>query len=500
LILLALKILVVDDNPSTRQILHRYLDNFGYRVETAESGEAAIGLLETAEDPFDLVLMDWKMPHMDGVEAIRRIHDSEHIDPLPMVMMVTAFDREHLQQEARDLSLDGLLVKPISQSSLLDAILNAFGKAEARAEHRHHIPELAEHIRGASILLVEDNEINQQVANELLTQAGLHVSIADDGQQGVEQAAKGDADGNPFDAILMDIQMPVMDGYTATRILRKDPRFKELPIIAMTANAMASDRDRAAAAGMNDHIAKPIDINEIFKVLAKWVPPPEERRAGAASTAKTVPDNDRIAAETAPAPIPALEGIDTKASLKRVGGNTALYLKILNRFHDSQGDSVQRIRASLLEGDRETAQRLAHTLKGLAGNIGAERLQQDAAVLERAIHGELEDLDPILDDTQASLDETLESLGALAKAATADSAGRMNLAELQPMFVRLRELLEDDDSEAMDIVDRILEKMGSTLHAATLQRLGGLINRYEFEEALEVLADLERDMNLSADA
>ena len=241
---------------------------------------------------------------------------------------------------------------------------------------KQHGVRVARHLRGAHLLLVEDNEINQQVASELLEQAGLKITIANHGREGVEMlSAQQDA----FDGVLMDIQMPVMDGYSATREIRRDARFKKIPIIAMTANAMAQDRQQALDAGMNDHVAKPIDIEELFEVLGKWIQVAEQRRVET-GLADAFTGNS-----TAATVVPELEGIDTSGGLKRMGGNSALYLKILRKFRDGQIDAVERIRTAVEADDTESAQREAHTLKGLAGNIGARKLYQVAQRAEPCV-------------------------------------------------------------------------------------------------------------------
>jgi CheY-like chemotaxis protein len=491
-----LNVLVVDDNPTARLIMQRYLDSFGYKVSLATSGEQAIDLVETARQPFDLVLMDWKMPQMDGVEATRRIKSNDKLKHMPAVMMVTAFDREQLHEQIAGLGLNGVLVKPVSQSSLFDGILSAFGKGQMAQQH--HGPKIAEHIRGARILLVEDNDINQQVADELLTQAGLYVSIAEDGKQGVEQAAKGDADGHAFDAILMDIQMPVMDGYTASRILRKDPQFKTLPIIAMTANAMVSDKEQAAAAGMNDHIAKPIDIQQLFEVLAKWVNVPEARRVG--QTQESPAEKQALSA-TQVVNIPRLSGIDTVSGLNRVGGNQALYLKILKKFSASQADVITRIQHA---PDAKTALREAHTLKGLAGNIGADDLQQAAAKVETLLKGNEGERSDALLELETILNAVLGALQAVvvpdlpAGELAAVEPSQSQLATACKHLSELRRLLEDDDAAASQPLDQLHDLLAGSKYQPTLKRMASAVDDYEFERALEVLAILQPDVEKAA--
>ncbi len=265
-----LRVLVVDDNSASREILADIIESLHIDVHTASGAEVGITELVTAQQggrPYHLVIMDWKMPQVDGVEAIRRIRAHEAIAETLATVMVTAYSRDELVELAQGLRLDGILEKPITPSSLLNAITTALGRTlhNTSAPHTKTGEAMAETLKGARILLVEDNEINQELAAELLTQAGMHVDVAADGALGLAMVASQD-----YDAVLMDWQMPVMDGFEATRRIRAQPRFANLPILAMTANAMAGDREKCLAVGMNDHIAKPIDANVLLSTLARW--------------------------------------------------------------------------------------------------------------------------------------------------------------------------------------------------------------------------------------
>ncbi|MBF0525367.1 MAG: response regulator [Deltaproteobacteria bacterium] len=265
--------LVIDDNRTAREIFAEMLRAQKLEVRLAASGEAGLAELENAspEHPYDIILMDWKMPGLDGIETSRRIKNLPHLPVAPKIILVTAYARDEAVKDAERAGLDGLLIKPVSPSSLFDAIVDSFGQAETKKLVKPKIDresDLARPIRGADILLVEDNEINQQVAQELLEQAGLKVTIAENGQKGVEAVKAHD-----YDLVLMDIQMPVMDGHQATREIRRNPGFKDLPIIAMTAGAMIQDRAMAMEAGMNDHVSKPINTEELFSAMLKWIKP-----------------------------------------------------------------------------------------------------------------------------------------------------------------------------------------------------------------------------------
>jgi CheY-like chemotaxis protein len=285
--LLGVRVLVVDDNASAREILSTMAKTFGLEVDVAWDGQQALHMVAAADKkalPYDLVLMDWKMPVMDGVETVRQLQE-EQLSRIPTVIMVTAYGREEAMGSAqeRGVKLNTVLTKPVTSSTLLEAIGETLGKGlitETRATEKAgtHTEVMAQ-LAGAKVLLVEDNDMNQELAMELLANAGMEVVLANHGQEALDILAK---DSN-FDGVLMDCQMPVMDGYTATREIRKNAQFKDLPIIAMTANAMAGDREKVLEAGMWDHIAKPLNVGEMFATIAKWIKP----KAGSSSAIAT---------------------------------------------------------------------------------------------------------------------------------------------------------------------------------------------------------------------
>ena len=477
-----LRVLVIDDNPSARVILCRYLEAFGFTARETGSGTEALRLLESANPPFDLVLSDWKMPELDGIEVARRIGNNERQAKIPAILMVTAFDREELLRNKGDAPIKGVLVKPVSPSTLLDGILEALGRKVA---HRHSsgAEQLPAHVVGARILLVEDNEINQQVAQEILENAGALVTIASNGREGLDiLRARPDY----FDAVLMDIQMPVMDGHQATREIRKDARFDKLPVLAMTASVMLSDQEEARAAGMDDHIAKPIDVKELFEVLGRWVKVPEQRRA-APATAQTANGG----AEDG---LPDLPGIDTHTGLARVAGNRTLYRSILLKFRTSQADVADAVQAALEQGDQKTAQRLAHTLKGVAGSIGADELQETARLLDEAIKTDPANAGALLDPLRRALAPVMDALDTLhsstQKSVASASDEPFDADALQQRLIRLRSLLADDDADATSVLDELREQMPGAYRAYALEQLEKPVSQYDFEAALEVLDTL----------
>lgn len=466
----ALRVLVVDDNASSRKILSTILDSFGLRVDQTRTGEDAIALLEKANknDPYKLVLMDWQMPGMDGVKATRAIQASSKLAEIPTAIMVTAYGREEASKAAKDVNIAAFLTKPITPSTLLDSIMLAMGSevvAESRSSNRQEeaAADIAK-LRGAKVLLVEDNEINQELAFELLTNNGLRVEVVNNGQEALDALDK-----EVFDGVLMDCQMPVMDGYTATRKLREQPRYKDLPILAMTANAMAGDREKVINAGMNEHIPKPINVNEMFRTMARWITPLNPITKVATSEKEDVA-------------IPDLDGIDTAAGLARTQGNSKLYLKLLRKVGKSQSSFIEGFSAAVEAQDWELAERLAHTLKGVAGNIGAEALQEASLQLEtqsrekKVKQAECELLAIELKKVLAAID----SLGA---AETESGAAAVDKAALSQVLSLLSKQLSEYDTGAHETLAAHHVLLSSGEMAPLFKSLEKALDAYDFDTA-----------------
>ena len=490
-----LNVLVVDDNNTSREILTQMSINFGLHVEQASSGLMALSLLEQNEEqqPYDLILMDWKMPGMDGIETTRAIQNNKTIRLKPKVIMITAYGRDDRHHED-SVELSGFLTKPVTSSSLLDAIMIAMGHeaVDDGAGSRHGLTnEAIAKLRGAKILLVEDNELNQELAMELLTSNGILVEVANDGQEALDILSN-----KSFDGVLMDCQMPVIDGYEATRQLRLQERFKELPILAMTANAMAGDREKVLDAGMNDHISKPINVQEMFNIMAMWITPSEpfeetENIVDVFSNDST--SNNKVI------DFPDIFGIDVPAGLAICQGKEKLYIKLLNKFNETEVNFSEKFREAQKSSDPEAATRCAHTLKGVAGNIAAGTVQEAAKTLEQACinRNSSEIIESLADSVAQTLSPVLVELDAALKILNSsnDSLVSENVTLDQDKFYgllnQLRELLEDDDTDSPEIVEALEELPGIDVHRDALKRLSKAINEYDFEQALEELDNLE---------
>ncbi|MCK9685792.1 response regulator [Scleromatobacter humisilvae] len=418
------RVLVVDDHEAVALVLCELLTELGFESHSVGSGRAAVARVLDADEhgvPYDFLLMDWIMPGMDGLEAIRAIR-AVRPQAMPLMLMVTAHRREELVARARLEGVEHVLSKPVSPSLLVDAMMQLVGHpprqatpAEREASSRALEAQLAP-LLGARILLVEDNEINQQIAAEMLRDAGFEVDIADNGQVGVNQVHARHAEGRPYDLVLMDMQMPVMDGVSATRLIRETLAADALPIIAMTANAMAADRDRCLAAGMNGFISKPVSAQALCRALLGAIKP----RQAAPPTARASATPVAAAPAAAPSPLDALRavpGLDVDATLASTGISARFYAGLLRKFVVQQGGALDKIAQSLQAGDRAGATRLAHTLKGVAAGLGARALAASAGELERGLRQD----DPAegLDDAMAHARQLLAALVAALEAALA---------------------------------------------------------------------------------
>jgi len=474
------RVLVVDDNQHARAVLADMLDGMGFAVAQAQNGAQALDMLartERNDAPIEIVFLDWQMPGMDGIELGRRI--AAEISPLPHRIMVTAYGREEVIRQAQDADIRHLLIKPVSASLLFDTVAQLFGGDDA--DRRRIVPAasasgLAD-LAGARLLLVEDNELNQQVASELLQAEGFEVDIAGNGALAIAMLASAD-----YDLVLMDMQMPVMDGLTATRALRADPRWHELPVVAMTANAMAGDRDACLAAGMNDHVAKPIEPKDLWAALRKWLRPrPGLGRPAAAAAAEPAPSTG-LAARLA-----GIEDLDAGAGLRRMLGKETVYLSILRKFIDGQKDAAAAVRVALAAGDAATAERLAHTTKGVAGNIGATRIAQIAAGLETALRERQTGaaIEPRLHELATAMATLVTALEACLPAEDA-SVHAVDPARRDATVARLAALLADDDAEAGDVLDAEAGLLRGALGPA-FEDISRAVHRFDFDVALDCL-------------
>ena len=500
------RVLVVDDNEASSLLLCEMLSGLGFSAHHADSGQGALELLrhtDQADAPYEFVLMDWLMPGMDGLQTVAAIR-ALPIRSAPFILMVTAHRRQELLRGAQQLGVEHVLAKPVSSSLLVNTMMQVMGHAAvpgvlpAASAARSVLEAHLDSIGGARVLLVEDNEINQQVAAELLREVGLEVEVADNGQIAVHQIQARFAQAQPYDIVLMDMQMPVMDGVTASRLVRETHSAATLPIVAMTANAMKVDRERCLDAGMNDFVTKPINPEELWRALLTWVQPRPglgpRRSAQPATEREVLPDTEALLQA-----LRQVDGLELERGLARTNHNPAFYATLLRKFISTQEDALLQLRQARSVADNATAERLAHTLKGVAGNLGATRVQASAEVLESALRSGAAPAQ--VDAAEAEAARALSPLMAALKAvpgllpppaqeAHAQSAQPpLSAADQQTaaaLIERIKERLRADDAEAQDLWDG---------HAAMLRRvcseashIEAALGNFEYEEALRLLS------------
>jgi len=490
------RVLIIDDNPQARAVLSSMLTSMTFVAHEAPSGLEGIEMIRQAAEryePYEIVFVDWQMPGIDGIETGKRIRALPNLTVRPHLVMVTAYGREEVLKQAEDNAFANILIKPVTPSMLFDSAIEVLGADHERvyAVQAGPTPELGR-LRDARVLLVEDNELNQEVALGLLKDAHLSIDLAENGEVAVRMVGK-----HNYDLVLMDMQMPVMDGITATRAIRSNLQLRTLPIIAMTANVMAADREKCIEAGMNDHVAKPIDPDELFRVLLRWIQPRDgdgkstdgATPAMAPQTPATVSDADTLQ----------IAGIDTKSALRRTGGSRGRYEFLLRKFAESQTGAVEEIRAALAAGDPSTAERTAHSLKGAAGNLGATALAEVAAKAEAALKTG-QGIEAALDSLALSLRAVVEAIQlALPSEQLPESAGEASAdpALVVELLTQLKKLLNNDDGSAADFILDARPKLSKVLTGPEIGNLTGLVGNFDFEAALECLSGIATRLSLN---
>ncbi|MGI9134064.1 MAG: PAS domain S-box protein, partial [Rhodoferax sp.] len=481
----ALRTLVVDDNSIACELMVAMTCSLGWQTDSAPSGEVALVKVQQAlqeNRPYQVIFMDWQMPGMDGWQTSQRVREITAA-AAPLLLMVTAHGRENLSQRSaqEQALLNGFLVKPVTASMLFEAVAEAQG-AVGMAEFGHNPAPIRKaqrlmRLQGLRLLVVEDNQINQMVAKGLLAQEGAEVTLAENGQLGLDAITAASA---PFDAVLMDIQMPVMDGYEATRAIRTQLGHLDLPIIAMTANAMASDRAACLAAGMNDHVGKPFEIEQLIALLLRHT-------RGVALPAPAPAPAPKAAAEALPG------ALDIPDALARMGGDATVLASVLKRFERDLRGVPEQVARHLQGGAVPEAVRALHTLKGLAATVGARHLAQVAADLEKQIKGTLStpDCAALVQSLQAAVDATgaqlviaLQQFSVGSEAPAPVDTG-LDRAALAQDLRALCELLERFDMTAMEVHAQLRRNYGAAL-GPSAEALDEAMASLEFAKAAQV--------------
>jgi len=487
-------ILVMDSNDTSRKVLSETLSGFGFNVDDTESLSAAIALLEKRTDPhrYHLILMNWNISSKGKLDISRILAANKEFSDIPKIVMDSTYGGPQFTTAAEVLgNVVDSLNKPTLPSVLFDSVAVAIGAKERCSRptksRKKVIDEAAAKLRGAKVLLVEDNKINQNVANDILVKYGVEVHLAVNGRECLEIL-----ENDIFDGVLMDCQMPEMDGYTATRKIRENEKLKHLPVIAMTANVMIGDYEKSLQAGMNDHIGKPIQVKEMIYTMSKWISPSKPTDA---SSAETVPDIDNSKEISSDDDMFNLPEIDVKAGLKRLNNDNSLYRKMLSIFLQEFKNYELMFSESLIDSDSTAATRCVHSLKGGAGNIGAQRLYHAAQKLEKACDNGLseQEINYLQTKVLGALNVVVLGLEKYFDKQTDDvvATGVVSDSEYDILMRKLRELMEDSDTEANNVLDRLLSfsNLGKVSEKLKLT-FSGLTN-YEFDEALEMLDNIK---------
>ncbi|RAS65332.1 hypothetical protein DET48_10744 [Vibrio diazotrophicus] len=471
-----MSILVADDNATARDIMQTSLESMGFNVDTVSTGKEAIEYCQN--NAYSVAFIDKNMPNLDGIEVARQI---KLMDNELKILMVSVNPSQDLIGKVNELGLAGYITKPITSSRLLDGIMNAFGMSGELAVRRIEQPISLDSsqlsaLQGREILLVEDNEMNLEVATEFLQQVGINVTTAMNGQIALDKLNQ-----QRFDLVLMDCQMPVMDGFQATEAIRKHTEFAELPVIAMTANTMSGDKEACLQVGMNDHIAKPVEVNVLYQTLVKYLPAEADYGRQNVVPQDIWPEHPEL---------------DIDRGLQLVQNSTRLYQRIFERFVDGQSDVVPMIERAMAVNNVDEAVRLAHTLKGVAGNLASSALVKMAEQLELNLsQGKTYQAQLVqINDLVTSICEAISKVRApVSDKSTENTTSELSNDDLLKELEALYERLQEADSEAITQINTLKPQVNSTIWKQ-LSPAVNIINQYQFDAASELISKLIVDL------
>lgn len=490
-----LKVLIVDDNDLVRESLEIQISSFGMRYKSVSSGLEALQELRNSSknDPYQLVLMDWNMPEMDGITAAEKIRSDSEIEQTPVMIMVTAFGKEEIENKAKNIGINGFLIKPVNSSILFNTIVDIFaGNKKQSSDSRYFLKNAEEEsdykFEAADVLLVEDMELNQEVAEEILKSMGLNVEIVSNGKEAVK-AVKN----RKYSVILMDIQMPEMGGYEATKIIREELKNTEVPIIAMTAHAMPGIKEECIEVGMDDYVTKPINIKELAKALSKWIKICDIKESKIEEIGgfvkEEVPENMELKEK-----LIKIRGLNFELGLKRVFGNEKFYIKMLRHFLERYPDGVKSICKLIEDKEYENAERAAHSLKGISGNIALELIYDSASEVEKNIHiGKYEAAMILLKTTDYEVKESCRGIKeflenessinkSLDKQEYTESEKKLFIEEFNKM-VKNNELSAEENIEKLKKC--IVEKFSNEINEIELR-----LKQFDFKKAETIMEEL----------
>ncbi|MRI34886.1 hypothetical protein EOPP23_18060 [Endozoicomonas sp. OPT23] len=484
------KVLVVDDTAEARLVLVNMLNNLGCEVLEADHSTSAMKILKEHNSgnkkPISVALLDWRMPEMDGIQLAEIIRD-EGLDLTPAMIMVSAYGREEVMARATG-RVDAFLIKPASSAVLVETILRTLDYKQTGGG-RKGIDSIARKATFAgSVLLVEDNEINQQVARELLEGMGLTVTLADNGREAVTKLGV-----ETYDLVFMDIQMPEMDGYQATRVIRRNMGNATLPIVAMTAHAMTGDKERCLQVGMNDHISKPLNPAELQEMVARWL--------NADLSSEIMPLVTPVDMDLeSKSEVPDIDGVNTVLGLSRVRNKEELYLSLLKSFYQSQRDDLDKLATALDASDWQEARFLVHGIKGAGGNLGAESLQQAATQLETALRGENgRPGDELLSAFNLEFQRIMNALAPLSGEAQEELSigeGMIENERLSYLLSSMKQQLHEGDVSVTDSLSELLHGLAGKVNKNSINRLQKSIRSFDFDEACTLLDEIEQEAEI----
>jgi signal transduction histidine kinase/DNA-binding response OmpR family regulator/ligand-binding sensor domain-containing protein/HPt (histidine-containing phosphotransfer) domain-containing protein len=474
-------VLVVDDNETTRLILKEALESFAFKVDTANSGAEAINLLrKKKENPYSLLLLDWNMPKKNGLQVAEEIKaDSSIISP-PTIIMVTAYNREDVINQAEKLGMSATLIKPVSYSTLFDTIMEALGRGVNKKtivdSGKNLSKNYIEKLKDKLVLLVEDNKINQDVAAGMFEAIGIRYEIADNGKEALDLVQES---GSPtkFSIIFMDLQMPVMDGYEATSKIRELKEHKDLPIIAMTADAITGVKDKCFEAGMNDFIPKPIEPDLLCRSILKWT----------GIVADNVNPYPGLIVQKSNTDFPDIDGIDVSEGLRRINNNRKLYITLLKKFIKNYEGFIPELTAKLNKNQMADAERMVHTLKGVSGNIGASKVFALNSQLNTKLkNNDINNLDAEIGELEKLLTTLISQLKTL-EILQEPVEGSKSTEETSSMkfkneLIALKILIQENDFDSLEKADELKARMPNDLKKQ-MERVYDHLLDYNFTDA-----------------
>ncbi|MGN7612492.1 response regulator [Magnetococcales bacterium HHB-1] len=494
-------IMVVDDSPEALDLIQSILVDFPCTVTVADSGGKALALIED-DLSYDLVILDWKMPLMDGIEVVQKMkarYAKEDVLP-PKILMLTAFGHEEVRLQAREVGVEAFMTKPVNIALFFETLSHLF---DANYQHavplvevkKAAIPHLDHAFDGTQILLAEDNEINQQVAKEMLHRLGCSVTVVDNGLEAVEKLK---THGIQFSAVLMDIQMPKMDGFSATRTIRKSlPLLKDLPIIAITAHAMREDREKCLKAGMQDYLTKPIDTEKLYHCLSQWVEPKPP-----AEIATEAPSAD----ERTVAFFSDIKVLNSPVALERLNGDVTLYQTLLKSFYLDYKEVKVVLNEQLQQKKWLAAAKIVHTIKGVAGNLAADQLFEEAKRLDRCLRAEKVSLDQsLLNNFYHALEALFQAIGSLESLESSSvtesrkPASAPDQAQLKSLIQELLDLVGAFNLTAVNLFPRLQERLQDAPCQFEIAQIDKSVKALDFKKAYHQLLQLAETLKIDLD-